>query len=64
MRYSRISNYPKRVVLSDPINIMSIANPKAIGVETIRIHSGYSLEKEFTEFICMNDSMQFTHTII
>ena len=33
---------------------MSMADPIAIGVETLRIDSGCSLEKEFTELICMN----------
>ena len=33
---------------------MSMADPIAIGVETLRIDSGCSLEKEFIELICMN----------
>ena len=33
---------------------MSMADPIAIGVETLRIDSGCSLEKEFTELIRMN----------
>ena len=36
---------------------MSIADPIAISVETLRIDSGYSLEKEFTELIYMNPWM-------
>ena len=33
---------------------MTIANPVAIGVETVQIDSRCSLEKEFTKLICMN----------
>ena len=33
---------------------MSMADHIAIGVETLRIDSGCSLEKEFTELIRMN----------
>ena len=55
MGYSRrTSNYPKRIALSNPSHMMSMADPIAIGVETLRIHSGSSLEKEFTELIRMN----------
>ena len=55
MRYSiRISNYPKRITLSNPTHMMSMADPIAIGVETLKIDSGCSLEKEFTELIRMN----------
>ena len=55
MRYlRRTSNYPERIALSNPSHMMSMADPIAIGVETLRIDSGYSLEKEFTEFIRMN----------
>ena len=55
MGYSRrTSNYPERIVLSNPSHMMSMANPIAIGVETLRIDSGCSLEKEFTKLICMN----------
>ena len=50
----RTSNYPERISLSNPTHMMSIADPIAIGVETLRIDSGSSLEKEFTELICMN----------
>ena len=53
--YSRwTSNYPKRIALSNPTHMMSMADPVAIGVETLRIDSGCSLEKEFTELIRMN----------
>ena len=55
MRYSkRTSNYLKRIALSNPTHIMSMADAIAIGVETVRIDSGCSLEKEFTELIHMN----------
>ena len=55
MGYSRrTSSYLERITLSDPSHMMSIADPIAIGVETLRIDSGCSLEKEFTELICMN----------
>ena len=55
MRYSRrTSNYPKRIALSNPSHMMSMADPIAIDVETLMIDSGCSLEKEFTELIYMN----------
>ena len=53
MGYSRrTSNYPER--RSNPSHMMSMADPIAIGVETLRIDSGCSLEKEFIELIRMN----------
>ena len=55
MGYSRrTSNYPERVALSNPSHMMSMTDPIAIGVETLKINSGCSLEKEFTELIRMN----------
>ena len=55
MGYSRrTSNYPKKIALSNPTHMMSITNPIAIGVETLRIDSGCSLKKEFTELFRMN----------
>ena len=55
MGYSRrTSNYPRRIAISNQSHMMSMADPIAIGVETLRIDSGCSLEKEFTELICMN----------
>ena len=55
MGYSRrTSNYPERIALSNPTYMMSMADPIAIGVETLRIDSECSLEKEFTELIHMN----------
>ena len=55
MGYSRrTSNYPERIILSNTAHMMSMANPIAIGVETLRIDSGCSLEKEFIELIRMD----------
>ena len=55
MRYlRRISNYPDIIALSNPTYMMSIADPIDIGVETLRIDSGCSLEKDFTKLIRMN----------
>ena len=55
MGYSRrASNYPERIALSNLTHMMSMANPIAIVVETLRIDSGCSLEKEFPELIRMN----------
>ena len=55
MGYSRwTSNYPKRIVLCDSTHMMSMADPVAIDVKTLRIDSGYSLKKEFTKLIRIN----------
>ena len=55
MGYSRrTSNYPERKALSNPTHMMSMANPIAIGVETLRVDSGCSLEKVFSELIRTN----------
>ena len=55
MGYSRRTlNYLVRIALSDPSHMMSMADPISIGVDTIRIDSGCSLEKEFIELIRMN----------
>ena len=55
MGYSRRTwNYSERIALSNPTHMMSMADPIVIGVETLRIDSGCSLEKEFTELILMN----------
>ena len=48
------SNYPERITLSDPTHMMSMIDPIAIDVETLRIDSGCFLEKELTELICIN----------
>ena len=50
----RRSNYPKRITLSDPTHMISMVDLVAIAVETLRIDSGCSLEKEFIELIPMN----------
>ena len=50
----RTSNYQERITLSNPSHMMSMADPIAIGVETLRIDRGFSLKKEFTELIRMN----------
>ena len=50
----RTSNYPERITLSNPSHTMSMADPISIGVETLRIDSGFSLGKEFIELIRMN----------
>ena len=55
MGYSRrTSNYLERITVSNPTHMMSMADPIAIGVKTLRIDSGCSLEKEFTELIRIN----------
>ena len=48
------SNYLERITLSDLTHMMSIVDPVAIGVKTLRIKSKCSLEKEFTELIRIN----------
>ena len=52
--WRRTLNYPERIALSNLSHMMSMVDPIAIGVETLRIDSGCSLEKEFTELIRMN----------
>ena len=55
MKYSRrTSNYLERIALSGPTHMMSMADPVAINVETLRIDSGCFLEKEVIELIYMN----------
>ena len=52
MGYSRrTSNYLDIIALSDLTHMMSMADLVTIGVETQRIDSKCSLEKEFTELI-------------
>ena len=64
MRYSRRkSNYPERITLSNLTHMMSMVDPIAIGVETLRIDSGCSLEKEFTKLISMNPRMVLYLTV-
>ena len=50
----RTLNYKERIALSHLTHMMSMVDPVAIGVETQRIDSGCSLEKEFTKLIRMN----------
>ena len=59
----RTSNYPERIALSNPSHMMSMADPIAISVETLRIDSGCSLEKEFTELIRMNPLIVLNLTV-
>ena len=55
MRYSiRTLNYLERIILNDSAHLMSMIDIVAIGVETSRIDSSYSLEKQFPELIHMN----------
>ena len=55
MRHSReTSNYLEKIILYNPTHIMSMTHLGAIDVETLRIDSGYSLEKKLTKLICMN----------
>ena len=49
----RTSNYLERITLSDLTHVMSMTDHVAIGVETPRLDSGCSLDKEFTKLICM-----------
>ena len=64
MGYSRrTSNYPERITLSNPTHMMSMTDLIAISVETLRIDSGCSLEKEFTELIRMNPLMVLYLTV-
>ena len=62
MGYSRgTSNYTKKMTLSDLTHMMSMANHVALGVDTLRLDSGCSLEKEFIELISMNLLMIIIH---
>ena len=64
MGYSRgTSNYPKIITLSDSTNMMSMADPVAINVETPKIDFECSLEKEFTKLIRMNPCMVLHLTV-
>ena len=44
----------ERIILYNPTHMMIMVDPMAISVEKPRIDSRCSLEKEFTELICMN----------
>ena len=71
----RISNYPERMMrymettsnylemISNSTNMMSMVDPITIDVETPRIDSECSLEKEFIKLIHMNLSMILYLTI-
>ena len=50
----RTSNYLEIITLYDLTHMMNMTDLRAISVETPKIDSGYSLEKEFTESICIN----------
>ena len=50
----RTSNYHEIIALSNMAHILSMVDLLAIGVETPRIDSECSLEKEFTKLIYMN----------
>ena len=55
MGYSkRTSNYAKTIALFDPVHMMRMDDPVAIGVEAPKIDRGCFLEKEFTELIYIN----------
>ena len=45
-------------------HMMCMTDPVAIGVETLKIDSGCSLEKKFIELICMNPSIKFIHVMV
>ena len=59
----RTSNYLERIELSNPSHMMSMIDPIVIGVETLRIDSGCSLEKDITELIRMNPRMVLYLTV-
>ena len=55
MGYSRrTSNYCERITLSNSTHMMSRVDLVAIDLETLRIDSGCSLEKEFIKLIYIN----------
>ena len=56
-------NYLKRITLFDPTYMMSMADLMVIGVETSKIDSECSLEKESTELILINPWMVLCQTI-
>ena len=47
----RTSNYLGKIPIYDPTHMMSMTDPLAINVETLRVDSGCSLEKEFIKLI-------------
>ena len=46
----------ERIILFDFTHMMSMTNLVAIDIKTLRIDSGCSLEKEYTELICTNET--------
>ena len=48
------SNYLEIITLSNPNHLMIMVDHVSIGVQVLRIDSGCSSEKEFTELIHMN----------
>ena len=50
----RTLNYSERIVLSNLTHMMSMVDHVAIGVEILKIDSGFYFEKEFTELISNN----------
>ena len=50
----RTSNYPERIALSNLTHMISMVDHVAIGVETLRIDSGCTMEKEFTKLTRIN----------
>ena len=50
----RTSNYLERIILYDPTHMMSMVDPVAIDVETLRIDNRCSLDKEFNELVYMS----------
>ena len=47
----RMLNYRKRIALSNLTHMIMMIDLTAISVETLRIDSGCSLDKEFNELI-------------
>ena len=47
-------NYLERIILYVSTRMMSMTDLATIGVKTLRIDSGCSLQKEFTKLIHMN----------
>ena len=50
----RILYYPEKIALYDLTHMMSMTDLVVISVETLKIYSRFSLEKEFNELICIN----------
>ena len=48
------SNYPERILPYDLTHMISMADLVAIGMVTLMIDSGCSLEEEFTKLIRIN----------